>query len=159
MAVKLIKIAISLGLIFSFFSCEKDRLPLGLHFQMNVNGKITHVEACGSSAYVAQYLRDTAVTISISCGTSAGFFLQGKIIDGIYNLDGKNIAFYSPLDGSGYKSYSTSDQFSGTLIISSIQYENQKALKGIFNFKAVERNSGEVIEVSKGTFLLRKYNY
>lgn len=158
MVAKFIKIAISLGFILFFISCEKDRLPLGLHFQMNVNGKITPVEACGSSAYVSEF-KDTSMTISIGCGTGAGFFLKGKINDGVYNLNKKNIAFYSPLDGSGYKNYHTTDEYFGTLTLTSVKYKDQPAVKGSFNYKAIERNTGEVISVTKGTFLLRRYNY
>jgi len=102
------KISIAIGLICIFFlSCNKDKLPIGLYFQMYVNGKTTTIEACGSSAYVAEYYKDAALAIRISCGTGAGFYLKGEIMDGTYNLNDKSIAFYTPLDASGYKNYNT----------------------------------------------------
>lgn len=140
-----------------FLSCSKERLPVGLHFQMEVNGKKTLIEACGSSAYVAENLKDTATSIRISCGSGAGFYLKGKIVDSTYKLGDKNIASYSPMDNSGYKSYSTTAMNTGTLTITRITYKNQPALKGSFAYNAVERNTSEVISVSKGTFLLRIY--
>ena len=144
---------------FLFLSCNKDRLPLGLHFQMDVNGKKTSIEACGSSAYVAESYKDTSMSIRISCGTGAGFFLKEKIRDGQYNLRDKSIAFYMPLIASGYKSYNTTDLYSGTLSITSVTHKNQPALKGSFQYTAIERDTGEVIEVTNGTFLLRIYKY
>lgn len=126
---------------------------------MNVNGKTTAIEACGSSAYVAESYKDTSMVIRISCGTGAGFYLKEKIRDGSYNLSDKSIAFYSPLNASEYKSYNTTDLYSGTLSITSVTYKNQPALKGSFQYTAIERNTGEIIEVTNGHFLLRMYKY
>lgn len=126
---------------------------------MKVNGKKTSIEACGSSAYVAESYKDTSMAIRIGCGTGAGFYLKEKIRDGKYNLSDKSIAFYSPLNASGYKRYNTTDLYSGTLTITSVTYKNQPALKGSFQYTAIESNTGEVIEVTNGTFLLLIYKY
>jgi len=93
--------SITLFVVTLLSSCNKERLPLGRHFKMYVGGKKILIDACGSSSYAAYFEKDTAMSIDISCGTGAGFYLKGKIIGGTYALNDTNFAFYGPLNGAG----------------------------------------------------------
>ncbi len=45
-----------------FFSCKKERISTSLDpfYHMTVNNELKRIAACGTSAHVAEYLKDTA---------------------------------------------------------------------------------------------------
>ena len=143
-------------------SCVKENVSKQFNpfYKLKVNGSIKKIYPCGTSAYVAQYLRDTAVFVGFGCaGQRAGFYLKGQIIDGTYLLSNKNSAWFQ----EGAASYGTDSINKGTLTIKS---GNFKAIGGLipfiegeFSFDAIDKNTGEKIKVTNGKYLLQKYQY
>lgn len=160
---KLRRYLFSLILFLTFFcSCEKDRAKhLEPFYKLKVNGHLQIINACGSTDYVAQYLKDTAVFVSMGCsGQRAGFYLKGLIKDGSYQLDNINRAWYD----EGATSYETDNTNTGTLTITSKLFQNVSGgqipiVEGSFSFKAIDKSTGQTITVTSGQFLLKKYQY
>ena len=159
----LIYVTLFFFILILFYSCKKDGTPKGLdpYYKLFVNGSLKTIDACGSSDFVASYLKDTAVHAAFSCGSKgAGFFLNGKILDGTYVLDNKNIAFYD----EGTASYHTDSLNKGTLTIKSGILPLSGGgpipiIEGTFSFDGIEKNTGQKIKVTSGKYLLKKYQY
>ena len=69
-------------IIMTVASCEKDNASKSFDpfYKVTTNGQIENVYACGTSDYVCQFLKDTAMFVGIGCGgQSAGFYLRSKI--------------------------------------------------------------------------------
>ena len=92
-------------------------------------------------------------------GQTAGFYLKGKIEDGVYTLDGVNRAFYS----LGTENYQTDNNHTGTITINTGAYNNvggeTRYIKGDFSFEAFDNSTGKMISVTKGTYLFEKRYY
>jgi len=103
--------------ILTLVSCEKDVTSNSFDpfYQVIADGLTKNVYACGTSDYVCQYLKDTAMFVGIGCGgQSAGFYLKGNITDRTYTLDNINQAFYRPNQSLTFKTNTTNK---GTLTI------------------------------------------
>lgn len=145
------------------FSCKKENYTKSLEpfYYLKVNNDLKKIVACGTSNFVAEYLKDTAVFAGFGCGgESAGFYLQGQILDGTYILDNKNIAWYD----LGPASYQTDSLNKGLLTIKSRIFELANGgripiVEGDFSFDAIDKNTGQKIKVTTGTYLLKKYQY
>jgi hypothetical protein len=154
---------ISLSLLTLFSSCEKENTSKQLNpfYKLKVNGNLKTVPACGTSDHVAQFLKDTAVFAAFGCGGQrAGFYLKGKILDGTYMLDNKNSAWYD----EGTATYQTDSLNKGTLTIKSSIFQLANGgripiVKGTFSFDAIDKNSGQKLQVTSGQYLLKKYQY
>ena len=154
-------------IIFSFStlcsSCEKEHTSKQLNpfYKLKVNGSLKSVPACGTSDHVAEFLKDTAVFAAFGCaGQRAGFFLKGQIVDGTYLLDNKNRAWYD----EGTASYETDSTNKGTLTIANRIFELSNGgripiVEGTFSFSAIDKNSGQKIQVTSGQYLLKKFQY
>lgn len=143
-------------------SCEKNNSSQKFYpfYKATVNGNKLSVDACGTSTFVAEYLKDTAMFTSFGCrGQRAGFYLKGKITDGVYILDSINRAFYS----IGAENYQTDNNNKGTITIRSGTFKNAGGptpfIEGDFSFEAFDRNTGKKIKVTKGTYLFEKRYY
>lgn len=155
--------------IFLFFtfstiitSCGKENTSkqFSPFYKLTVNGDPKIIDACGTTDYVASYLKDTAVLAAFGCGgQSAGFYLEGQILDGTYLLNNKNKAWYE----DGAASYSTDNLNGGTLTITSGNFHSVGGLipyvEGAFSFDAINKNTGQKIKVTNGKYLLKKYQY
>jgi len=146
-----------------FASCKKENNSTGLDpfYKMTVNNDLKKIDACGTSDYIAQYLKDTVVFAAFGCGGErAGFYLHGQIIDGTYILDNKNSAWYD----LGAASYQTDSLNKGMLTIRSRIFGLANGgqipiAEGEFSFDAIDKNTGHKIKVTSGTYLLKKYQY
>lgn len=144
-------------LIFSIAisACNKEIEPLPdeSYYHMNVNGKKVRIQACGTSAFYAEYLlADTLIFAGFGCGgESAGFLLHG-MDDGIYTLGETNQAGYT----LGSATYNTTATKTGTITIKSKQLGQVEFLEGTFAFDAIDNKTGETIKVTDGNFRLRK---
>ena len=145
------------------FSCKKENNSTSLDpfYNLKVNNDLKKINACGTSDYVAQYLKDTAVFAAFGCGGErAGFYLKGQISDGTYILDNKNSAWYDLRTVS----YRTDSLNKGMLTIRSRIFEQANGgripiVEGEFSFDAIDKNTGQKIKVTNGTYLLKKYKY
>lgn len=146
-----------------FLSCNKEDYSKSLQefYTLKVNNKLIKIQACGTSSFVAQYLKDTAVFAGFGCGgEGAGFYLKGQIPDGTYILDNRNISWYF----YGASTYETDSLNTGILSIRSRIFELENGghipiVEGEFSFNAVDKNSGQKITVTNGKYLLRKYYF
>ncbi|MEO7445367.1 MAG: hypothetical protein ABIT96_10350 [Ferruginibacter sp.] len=145
-------------LIF-LYSCKKEDNSNSFQpfYHLKVNNNLKKIYACGTSDYVAAYLRDTAVYAAFGCGgESAGFYLKGQIADGTYILGNKNIAFYA----TGATSYQTDSLNKGTLTIRSGTFVLANGIvpmvEGEFSFDAIDKNTGQIIKVTSGKYRLEK---
>ena len=160
---KLKYLLISVMTLTVFPSCKKENTPAQLNpfFKLKVNGDLRTVGACGTSDFVAQYLKDTAVFAGFGCGgQKAGFCLKGQILDGTYILDNRNTAWYE----EGTASYQTDNVNKGTLTITTSVFQLANGgripiVEGTFSFNAIDKNTGQKITVSSGQYLLKKYQY
>ena len=154
------KNSLIIALIMStFFSCEKDNTSstFSPFYKVTVNGETNNVYACGTSNYVCEYLKDTAMFVGIQCGGQwAGFYLKGKIIDGTYKLDNINQAFYGSNTLGNYK---TNADNKGTLTITSGKVNHTIILKGVFEFQGIDTTTRKVLTFSKGSFLMEKVQF
>jgi hypothetical protein len=103
---------------FSFLltSCAKENTTKQFtpFYKLTVNGSQKIIDACGTTDYVASYLKDTAVFATFGCGgQGAGFYLKGQSLDGTYLLNDKNKAWFD----EGGASYITDNLNGGTLTI------------------------------------------
>lgn len=144
------------------FSCNKENVSKQFNpfYHLKVNGDLKKIDACGTSDYVAEYLKDTAVFATFGCGGQrAGFYLKGHIIDGTYLLDDNNSAWFD----EGTASYQTDSINKGTLTIKSGNFQAVGGLipfvEGEFSFDAIDKNTGQKIKVTSGKYLLKKYQY
>ena len=155
-------ITILFSLLPFLISCEQNNAAKNFHpfYKATVNRSKLSVEACGTSGFVAEYLKDTAMYVGFGCGgQTAGFYFKGKIVDGTYVLDGTNVAFYS----KGTASYSTDNINKGTL---TIRTGNHQAVAGVipfiegeFSFEAVDKSTGAKVSITHGTYLFEKRYY
>jgi hypothetical protein len=144
-------------------SCVKENISKQFDpfYKLEVNGNLKRIEACGTSAYVAAYLGDTAVFVGFGCGGQrAGFYLKGQIIDGTYQISNKNSAWFD----EGGTSYQTDSINKGTLTIKSGNFKARGGgiipfVEGEFSFEAIDKNTLEKIKVTSGKYLLQKYQY
>jgi hypothetical protein len=146
-------------IILVFLSCNKDSSSKRFepYYKVAINGKPENVYACGSSDYVCQFLRDTAMFVGIGCGgESAGFYLKGNITDGTYNLNNINQAFYS---SNQTGSYSTNYINTGALTITTGNVNGTTTLKGSFEFKGIDTTTGDTLTFTNGSFLMKKVQY
>ncbi len=151
------------SLLALFYSCEKEKKSTQLNpfYKLKVNGSLKKIPACGTSTHVAEFLKDTAVFAAFGCGGQrAGFSLKGKGIDGIYILDNKNIAWYD----ESTTTYQTDSFNKGSLTIKSSIFQLANGgripvVEGIFSFDAIDKNTGQKIQVTSGQYLLKKYQY
>lgn len=147
-------------LLLVLLSCEKDKIPAGYHVQMQVDGKKTTVAACGTSAYYAQFLKDTALFIGVQCGGHGiAFYLKGKITDGTYQLNDTNSVGYDYYDSNNRRLYTTTPTHTGSITISTVSYQNKPSLRGSFQFKAIDTATGKVLTITNGSFLLERHQY
>lgn len=139
-------------------SCKKE--PLGVHFQMKVNGKLTKISACGTSTNTADILKDTAIFISPSCGgLYPGFYLR-EVHDGSYRLDERNQMFYwIGQSGGSCIRYATNGTHTGTLTLTSVVHDNQPHYAGKFSCSVIDTARNEEAAIEEGTFLLKKMRY
>jgi len=149
-----------LVIIVLLISCGKEPSSKSFspYYKLTVNGSKKSVPACGTSDYVAEYLKDTAVFAGFRCGgTGGGFYLKGRIIDGTYPLSNTNQAWYN----EGQMTYTTDSLNQGVLTIRMGNYEAVGGLipyvEGEISFSAVDKNTGTTISVTNGKFLLKKY--
>ncbi len=152
------------SLVFTIFlvSCEKEHTSnqFNPYYRLIVNGNLKKIDACGSSSFVAEYLRDTAVFAAFGCaGVRAGFYLKGKISDGTYLLDNKNSAWFD----EGGVSYATDSLNKGSLIIKSGNFQAAGGLipfvEGTLSFDAIDKRTGQKVKVTDGKFFLKKSQY
>jgi hypothetical protein len=147
--------------LFPFCKKETTVTQLNPFYKFKVNGDLKTIYACGTSDFVAEYLKDTAVFAAFGCGGQrAGFYLKGQISDGTYILDNRNSAWYE----EGTASYQTDNVNKGTLIITSSIFQlgnggRVSIVEGTFSFDAIDKNTGQKITVSSGQYLLKKYQY
>ena len=142
------------------FSCKKENNSTSLDpfYKLTVNNDLKKIDACGTSDYVAQYLKDTAIFAAFGCaGQRAGFYLKGQISDGTYFLDNKNTAWFD----LGAASYQTDSLNKGVLTIRSRVFELTNGgripiVEGEFSFDAIDKNTLLKIKVTNGKYLLRK---
>jgi hypothetical protein len=154
---------ISFYFLTLFSSCEKKYTSTQLNpfYKLKMNGVLKTIDACGTSDYVAEYLKDTAVFAGFGCGGQrAGFYLKGQTLDGTYLLDNKNSAWYD----EGTASYQTDSLNKGTLTITSSIFQLANGgripiVEGTFSFDAIDKNTGQKIKVTSGKYLLKKYQY
>jgi hypothetical protein len=154
---------ILISIITVLTSCDKEKTSTQLNpfYKLKVNGNLKTIDACGTSDYVAEYLRDTAVFAAFGCGGQrAGFYLKGQIVDGTYLLDNKNSAWFD----EGAASYQTDSINKGTLTITSRIFQLTNGgripiVEGTFSFDAIDKNTGQKINVTSGQYLLKKYQY
>ena len=143
-------------------SCDKENISEQFNpfYKLTVNGNKKAIDACGTSDFVASYLKDTAVFAAFGCGGQrAGFYLKGQIIDGTYLLNDMNKAWFD----DGAYSYSTDNLNGGTLTIKRGNFQAIGGLipfvEGTFSFDAKEINTGKIIKVTSGKYLLKKFQY
>lgn len=144
-------------------SCDKENTSKQFNpfYKLTVNGNLKTIDACGTTDYVAQYLKDTAVFAAFGCGGQrAGFYLKGQIVDGTYLLDNKNSAWFD----EGTTSYQTDSLNKGTLTIKSGNFQITgdrliSFVEGEFSFDAIDKNTAKKIKVTSGKYLLKKYQY
>lgn len=156
---KSISLFVSINIVLS--SCIKEAVSnqFDPFYNFNLNGTEKRINACGTSDFVAAYLKDTAVYASFSCGQGAGFYLKGKILDGTYLLNDKNKAFY--YDENNF--YTTDILNVGTLTIKSgnwgVNGGSIPFVEGTFSFDAINKNTGQKVKITSGKYLLKKYQY
>jgi|GEM_PF-1690784 len=161
------KILKNFTVLFYFFtlfsSCKKENVQtpqLNPLYHLKVNNDLKKIVACGTSDYVAEYLKDPAVFVGFGCGGQrAGFYLKGQILDGTYLLNNNNTAWYE----EGAASYQTDSLNKGTLTITSSIFQLANGgripiVKGTFSFDAIDKNTGQKIKVTSGQYLLKKYS-
>jgi len=155
--------------IFLFFtftiilsSCAKESTSKQFEpfYKLTVNGNKKIIDACGTSDFVVSYLKDTAVYAAFGCGgQNAGFYLKGQISDGTYLLNERNKAWFA----DNTSSYSTDSVNVGTLTIKSGNFQAVGGqipfIEGTFSFDAINKNTGQVIKVTSGKYLLKKFQY
>ena len=147
--------------LFPFCKKATTVTQLNPFYKLKVNGDLKTIDACGTSDFIAEYLKDTAVFAAFGCGGQrAGFYLKGQISDGTYILDNRNSAWYE----EGTASYQTDNVNKGTLIIKSSIFQSGNGgripiVEGTFSFDAIDKNTGRKITVSAGRYLLKKYQY
>ena len=159
----LICITLLFFILILFSSCKKDGTSKGLdpYYKLYVNGNLKTIDACGSSDFVASYLKDTAVFAAFGCGGQrAGFYLKDRGLDGTYALDNKNSAWYD----EGTATYQTDSLNKGSLTIKSSILPlsggaTAPVVEGTFSFDGIEKNTGQKIKVTSGKYLLKKYQY
>jgi len=130
-------------------SCDKETKSTQLNpfYKLKVNGTLKRIDACGTSDYVAQYLKDTAIFAAFGCGGQrAGFYIKWKAGDGTYLLDNKNRAWFD----EGGASYQTDSTNTGTLTITSRILELSNGgripiVEGAFSFEAIDTNTKQKI--------------
>jgi len=156
-------LAIILYLLIGLSSCKKENIQtpqLNPFYNLKVNNNLKKIVACGTSDYVAEYLKDPAVFVGFGCGGQrAGFYLKGQILDGTYLLDNKNTAWYE----EGTANYQTDSLNKGTLTITSSIFQLANGgripiVEGTFSFEAIDKNTEQKIKVTSGQYLLKKYN-
>ena len=146
-----------------FSSCKKENTSTQLNpfYKLKVNGSLKNVPACGTSDHVAQFLKDTAVFAAFGCGGQrAGFYLKDRGLNGTYALDNKNSASYD----EGTATYQTDSLNKGSLTIKSSIFQLANGgripiVEGTFSFDAIDKNTGQKIQVTSGQYLLKKYQY
>ncbi|HUQ96219.1 MAG TPA: DUF6252 family protein [Chitinophagaceae bacterium] len=152
---------IFLVLLFSHCSKDNSNENLASYYKASINGKTKNVYACGTSGYIAEYVKDTAIFIGFGCGGErAGFYIKGKINDGTYALDFNNSAYY----GLGNANYQTDRRHNGSITIESIQHKNAigntlSFIKGTFSFIAIDTTTGQTVTVKNGKYLFEKRQY
>lgn len=162
MKVTLTSLTVFLYAMIINFSCIKQSSPTSLEpfYYLTVNNELKRIDACGTSDYVAQYLKDTAVFAAFGCGGErAGFYLIGQIADGSYPLGNKNSAWYD----YGTASYQTDSLNKGMLTIKSRIFELANGghipiVEGEFSFNAIDKYTGQKIKVTNGKYLLKTYH-
>jgi len=147
---------------FLFTSCAKENISrqFSPFYKLTVNGSQKIIDACGTTDYVASYLKDTAVFATFGCGGQrAGFYIKGQILDGTYLLNDTNKAWFD----DGPASYITDNLNAGTLTIKSGKFQAIGGLipfvEGTFSFEAINKSTGQKIKVTNGTYILKKYQY
>lgn len=151
-------------ILFSFVSitvsCDKENISndFAPFYKFTVNGDKKAIDACGSSDYVAEYLKDTAIFAAFGCGGErAGFYIKSQIKDGIHVLDNNNTAWYD----QGIASYRTDSLNKGTLTIKTGYFQAAGGLipfvEGEFSFDAIDKKTGQKIKVTNGKYLLKKH--
>ena len=154
-------ILLCLGFMLSHCSKQKADKHLNPYYKADINDKTKNVYACGSSGYVAEYLKDTAIFIGFGCGGErAGFYIKGEVKDGTYALGLSNTAFY----GLEPANYVTDSTHNGTITIETNQHQNAIGntilyIKGTFSFKAIDTTTGHTVSVENGEYLLEKRHY
>ncbi len=144
----------------ALFSCEKENHPKSFSpfYKAQINGQHKSLDACGTSALVCEFLRDTAMFCGFKCGgEGAGFYLKGSISDGTYQLSNYHPAWYF----YGSKSYTTNQSYRGTLKIKkgvSNMYGPIPMVEGEFSFKAIDTATGNIVTVVNGRFLMERYD-
>ena len=148
--------------LFSFLltSCAKENTTKQFtpFYKLTVNGSQKIIDACGTTDYVASYLKDTTVFAAFGCGgQGAGFYLKGQSLDGTYLLNDKNKAWFD----EGGASYITDNLNGGTLTIKSGNFKAIGGLipfvEGSFSFDAINKSTGQKIKVTNGKYILKKY--
>lgn len=149
-----------LSFIILVSSCEKEptRTQLYPYLKVKVNGKQQSIDACGTSSLVANYLSDTAIFSGIGCGGQGiGFYIKGRIRDGVYQLDHKNKAWYE----ENYITYNTDSLRKGTIIIRTKEFQAANGIipyiEGEISFEAINQSTGKTIKLTGGKYKLQKY--
>jgi hypothetical protein len=149
-------------ILVSLIACDKEQTSKKFYpsFKVEVNGQKQSIESCGTSNHVAQFLKDTAVFVGFGCGGKGiGFFLKGRIIDGTYPLDHNNQAWYE----SQHITYKTDSIRKGTVTIRTGSFQAPNGIipyiEGEIAFEAINRTSGNIVKLTEGKFLLKKYAY
>jgi hypothetical protein len=141
-------------------ACKKQEHKFNPYLKLKANGKDVYINACGTSAKVAQYLKDTAVFIALQCGgLGAGFYLKGNIVDGTYPLNNNNLAWFDDYPAS----FATDSTNLGSITIKSGVFTAQGGqipfIEGSFSYKAKEKTNGQIANITNGTFKLTKNQY
>jgi hypothetical protein len=132
-------------------SCDKGSASKSFYtfYNLTVNGSKKSVDACGTSDYVAEYLKDSAVFVAFGCeGEGTGFFLNGHTTDGTYHLDHINQAWYV----EGTMKYTTDSLRQGTLTIRTGYYQGIGGtipyIEGEISFDAIDNNTRITIRIN-----------
>ena len=141
-------------------SCKKDNFPPhdDFYLQMRVNGNAKAFGTCGGlfngggGECECTILGDTAVFIAAGCGAYASFYINTTTTEGIYDLNGHNIASVTA-SGGEYNDYTTDSIYTGSITIKKVFFKNLNCLEGTFFYKGID-TSGVVGTITEGSFLM-----
>lgn len=146
-------------LILSHLSCKKEIIYNGTneYLQLEIDGNKMSIEACGTSSKTFEF-KDTSAFTAFGCnGTSIGFLLRGKNIDGTYELGKQHLALFE----TGYVEYETDSFNHGILQIKTGQIRMpsgalEEYVEGFFEFEAIASLTSKKVKIKNGHFILKK---
>ena len=97
-------------------------------------------------------LGDSLLFITAGCGSYATFLIRTNTSEGVFELNGKNIATAAATGGE-YNDYTTDSLHTGTLTTKKILYQNNYCLQGNFSFQGVD-SLGNTGIITEGSFFM-----